>query len=114
MLTQITTLELRTLVPTLSLGQVGQVCNFCFLVGFFFLFSFFSLPVKVASQVRRMGLAVSKHGDPVVVLSSGEQWVGLGHRSPLGIPATSVCGSFAQTMLKAGQELSCLCPESTA
>lgn len=75
---------------------------------------FFFFKVKVASQVRRMGLAESKHGDPVVVLSSGEQWVGLGHRSLLGIPATSVCGSFAQIMLKAGQESSCLCPESTA
>lgn len=95
-------------------GRWGRFATSVSLWVFCFLFSFFSLPVKVASQVRRMGLAVSKHGDPVVVLSSGEQWVGLGHRSPLGIPATSVCGSFAQTMLKAGQELSCLCPESTA
>lgn len=93
MLIQITTLELRTFVPTLS---PGQICNFCFLVCVCVCF-----PVKLASQVRRMGLAVSKHGDPVVVLRSGEQWVGLGHGSPLGIPATSVCPDDVESRARA-------------
>lgn len=57
-------------------------------------------------------MTVSGHNDPMLVLWSGELWVGLGCGSPLGIPATSVCDVFAQVIFRVGQGPSSLCPEN--
>lgn len=74
--------ELKTFVPTPSPMQVFNV---------HFPFSSGSLRGEEVG-----GLTVSGHEDPVLVLSSGELWVGLGYRSPLGIPATSVCDTLSR------------------